>query len=606
MDGMIGRELGSYRILEQVGVGGMATVYKAYHAVMDRYVAVKVVLEQMSQDANFRQRFEREAKAVARLEHAHILPVYDYGEAEGRLYLVMRYIDAGTLKERMAAGLLDLAEVDHVISQVGRALEYAHGMGVVHRDVKPSNVLVDAHGDCYLTDFGLAKMMEASVQLTASGVGVGTPAYMSPEQGQGEKVDARTDIYSLGVMLYEMVTGRLPYEAETPLALLMKHINAPLPLPRKVNPAVPEGVERVILRAMAKNPDDRFQTVGEMVEALRQAVVEASVPTRVVPLPIPTVAVAEKPIEEAVSLWQRVPVWGLVGIVLVVAAVAFLIGQWVKPEPTPTMVAEVVAPTDTSTAMPQPTATPVAPTFTPLPLPPTATPVPTSTPRPTATPMPPTNTPVPTATPQPTPTMDADPTVYDNFNNPANEGSYNKGLWEPRGELTGQVAQQNGILILTQESEIPENDSTLTAYHKRFITLSAPTFFEVKLMVSPDKFDGGVGLSLRGDLPGGGAWSSSCEIHGYYGAGCYDYKQEGHWYDAGSKQPVDLGTWHTFRTEVDPATMTFTYYIDGQMAGSHVPVDAEKLKKARFALRIGVYGKAITGYIDDVRIGPVQ
>ena len=297
MDGMVGRELGPYRIVEQIGVGGMATVYKAYHAVMNRYVAVKVMPEQMSQGEDFRRRFEREAQAVARLEHDHILPVHDYGEMEGRLYLVMRYIDAGTLKDRMAAGPLDLAEVNRIIRQVGRALEYAHGMGVVHRDVKPSNVLVDAQGDCYLTDFGLAKMLEASVQLTASGVGVGTPAYMSPEQGQGEKVDARSDIYSLGVMLYEMVTGRVPYEAETPLAVVLKHITAPLPLPREVRPDVPEEVERVILRALAKNPGDRFQAMGEMMAALDVAVsgtaVEEVEATRIALAPPPVMPSSE-------------------------------------------------------------------------------------------------------------------------------------------------------------------------------------------------------------------------------------------------------------------------------------------------------------------------
>jgi hypothetical protein len=310
--------------------------------------------------------------------------------------------------------------------------------------------------------------------------------------------------------------------------------------------------------------------------------------------------------EEAVPLWQRVPVWGwgaIVGVVLLVAvAGAYLAGRGAKPVPTPTVVVKATTPAATSAAMPRPTATPVAPTDTPMP--PTDTPVPTSTPRPTATPVPPTNTPVPTATPQPTPTMDADPTVYDNFNNPANEGSYNKGLWELGGEgQTGQVAQQNGILIVARESE---GYTRLYARKYQDIILDAPTLFEARLMLSPDKFDGDVLLQFRANLPGGGVWFSNCEIHGYYGAGCYDYKQEGHWYDAGSKQPVDLGTWHTFRIEVDPATMTFTYYIDGQMVGSHVPVDAEKLKKARFTLFVNVYGKEITGYIDDVRVGPVQ
>ena len=180
MANLEGTELGPYRILEQVGSGGMATVYKAYHTSMDRYVAIKVLPEQMSQDPELISRFRREAQVIAKLEHAHILPVYDYGESGGRLYLVMRYIVAGTLKEQIARGPLDLSEANRILSQVGGALEHAHRLGIIHRDIKPSNVLLDAQNNCYLADFGLARILEASMKLTATGVGIGTPAYMSP------------------------------------------------------------------------------------------------------------------------------------------------------------------------------------------------------------------------------------------------------------------------------------------------------------------------------------------------------------------------------------------------------------------------------------------
>ena len=269
---LIGKTVGPYRILEQIGAGGMATVYKAYQPNMDRYVAIKVLPIQLSKDPEFTKRFEREARAIARLEHAHILPVHDYGDQEGITYIAMRYIKAGTLKDRMSAGRLSLEEINRLIGQIGGALDYAHRMGVIHRDVKPANVLMDDQGDTYLSDFGLARMMEPTQQITGSGVGLGTPAYMSPEQGQGIKVDHRSDIYSLGIILFEMLTGRVPYEAETPMAVVLKHITGDLPLPRTLNPNTPEAVERVILKALSKDPADRYQTAGEMVQALDAAV----------------------------------------------------------------------------------------------------------------------------------------------------------------------------------------------------------------------------------------------------------------------------------------------------------------------------------------------
>jgi ligand-binding sensor domain-containing protein/tRNA A-37 threonylcarbamoyl transferase component Bud32 len=273
METLIGSQLGAYQILEQIGRGGMATVYKAYQASMDRYVAIKVLPRHLSEDRSFVERFNREARILARLEHPHILPVHDYGEQNGLTYLVMRYVEAGTLKDLIAReGPPDLKEVARILEQVGGALDYAHGQGVLHRDIKPSNVLIDSRGDTFLTDFGIAKLVAETASFTASGAMIGTPAYMSPEQCQGEPVDARCDVYALGVLLYEMVTGQVPYEAETPLAVVLKHIHAPPPLPRTVRPDLPESVERVILKAMAKTPAERWPTPREMVEALNQAV----------------------------------------------------------------------------------------------------------------------------------------------------------------------------------------------------------------------------------------------------------------------------------------------------------------------------------------------
>jgi serine/threonine protein kinase len=276
---LVGQTLGQYRLVDRIGRGGMATVYKAYQPSLDRYVAVKVLPTYLAHDPDFATRFRREARAIAKLNHPRILPVHDFGQ-EGELsYIVMRYVEGGTLKKILGQPLA-LDRVVDIIVQVGDALDYAHQQGIIHRDVKPANVLLDRGKWALLSDFGLAKMAAASVQLTKTGVGLGTPAYMSPEQAQGKPVDAQSDIYSLGIMLFEMLTGQVPFDADTPLAVLIKHLTAPLPLPRKVNPDIPEPVERVILKAVAKAPEDRYQRVSEMVEALKRAAMEKGPPEK--------------------------------------------------------------------------------------------------------------------------------------------------------------------------------------------------------------------------------------------------------------------------------------------------------------------------------------
>ena len=288
MPDLIGRELGPYRVLEQLGVGGMATVYKAYHAAMDRYVAIKVLPEHLAREAGFRARFEREARTIARLEHRHILPVYDVAEDDGVPYLVMRFTDGGDLADLIAAGGLTTARAAELVAQVADALAYAHSLGVIHRDVKPANVLIGRDGDALLSDFGIAKIYSDTSQLTGEGMMVGTPAYMAPEQLRGQAVDARTDIYSLGVVLYQALTGECPFIAETPLAVALMHIHNPLRPPRQLNPAIPEPIERVVLRALAKNPDDRFQDCVVFARALRAAVAApAAEPGRPATLTLP-------------------------------------------------------------------------------------------------------------------------------------------------------------------------------------------------------------------------------------------------------------------------------------------------------------------------------
>jgi serine/threonine protein kinase len=287
---MIGQTLGPYKILEQIGSGGMATVYKAYHAAMERNVAIKVLPANMAQDPNFTARFAQEARTIARLEHPFILPVYDSGNDKGVHYIVMRYMEAGTLGDLLNKRQPDLRYSVRLIQRVAEALDYAHSQGIVHRDIKPNNILIDKNGQPYLTDFGIAKIVEGSLNLTGSAI-IGTPAYMSPEQGQGIPVDNRSDIYSLGVMLYEMVTGRRPFDADTPMAVLIKHIQDPLPPPSSIVKDIPPRLEQAILKSLAKDRKDRYATAGEFARALEESLIGTMAPA-VLPAREPSATVA--------------------------------------------------------------------------------------------------------------------------------------------------------------------------------------------------------------------------------------------------------------------------------------------------------------------------
>ncbi|MFV1859024.1 MAG: serine/threonine-protein kinase, partial [Anaerolineales bacterium] len=269
--------LGKYRLIEQIGQGGMASVFKAADAETGWEVAVKVMSPVMAQDSQFTKRFQREAEVVMRLKHPHIVPIVDFGQDAGYAYLVMPLLEVGSLADKLRLGPLTPSEGGMLVDQLGSALEFAHEQGVIHRDVKPSNVLLDEKGNALLADFGLARIHDASVSLTGSAL-LGTPAYMSPEQARGEKVSAASDQYSLGVILFQLCTGELPFQAETPMAVMLKQINEPIPLARLRSPNVPEAIERVILKATAKNPAERFGSMGEMNAAFQAALAHAQDP----------------------------------------------------------------------------------------------------------------------------------------------------------------------------------------------------------------------------------------------------------------------------------------------------------------------------------------
>jgi serine/threonine protein kinase len=272
---LIGQKIGQYEIVGKIGEGGMATIYKAYQPSVSRYVAVKVLPEEFAEDPKSVERFEQEVKAIARLEHPNILPVHDSGTQDRFYYMVMRYVEGGTLADLMDEySVLPCNQAIEITMNIAKALSYAHSKGVIHRDIKPSNILIDQHGGVSLTDFGIAKMLNQDIRLTRTGLVMGTPDYMSPEQAQDQAIDGRSDIYSLAVVLYEMITGYPPYMGETPMSVAIKHVNDPVPSPRTVNPDIPEAVEQIIFKAMAKNPTERFQTAEEFEQSLQAVLVQ--------------------------------------------------------------------------------------------------------------------------------------------------------------------------------------------------------------------------------------------------------------------------------------------------------------------------------------------
>jgi serine/threonine-protein kinase len=451
------KTLGKYEIIERLGRGGMAEVYKAYHASLDRYVAIKLLHPFLADDKEFKDRFEREAQNIAKLRHPHIVQVFDFDfdESGESYYMVMELIEGQTLKDVLgditATGeRIPLERAIEITRQSAQALSYAHKRGMIHRDVKPANLMIEESDQrVVLTDFGIAKIVTGA-HFTASGGMIGTPAYMSPEQGMGESGDERSDIYSLGVIMYQMLAGRLPFDAETPLAIILKHLNEALPPLLSINPEVPPWLAAIVEQALAKDPGERFYSADELVAALDegQGIVSeaaATLPKRpdrpveeTTPLAMITSRIfntggdkrgtqttravtpryGTKPLPEPSRFnWLTIltPLFVGLGVLTMIAIVLGQGGSGPLAGVFATEVAQVSAsdtpsPTATFTSTPSPTAT-----FTDTPSPTatfTNTPSPTATftntPSPTATF---TNTPSPTATFTNTPSPTLSPTV---------------------------------------------------------------------------------------------------------------------------------------------------------------------------------------------------
>jgi serine/threonine-protein kinase len=402
MENLIGETLGQYRITAKIGQGATASVFKAHQSTLDRDVALKVLPPSFAaKNPIFVERFEREAKSIARLHHPNIVPIYDFGVDKDYSYIVMRYVEGAQTLFQLMCTSLDMDRVIDLISQVAAALDYAHQNNIIHRDVKPSNILLDGKW-ALLSDFGLAKIIGVESRLTDSGFSIGTPAYTSPEQARGEDVDHRTDIYALGVILYEILTGDIPHNAETPLTLLLKRATQPPLPPRSLNPNISISIEQVILRALDPDPENRYYSAGDFVEALKQAVADETYrdpfidsldkqtltfPTQSATEPrVPGDTSESKPALPSPVSQTSLPAWkrltgglnrfsvaaglGLISLVIIVFILwsrnnfSFNASQTASTQTAPGI---AVAPTPTPT--PQPTATPLLATDTPVPTP---------------------------------------------------------------------------------------------------------------------------------------------------------------------------------------------------------------------------------------------
>jgi len=268
MSNWSGQTIGNYQIAEEIGQGGMAVVCRAYQPQLERWVAIKILQATEARGQEFLARFRREARAIAALRHPNILTIYDYGEERGIAYIVMEYVPGGTLKTHLTGQPMEWPDVATLVIPMGRALAYAHSQGIVHRDVKPANILLPRPKWPLLADFGLVKLVGHQRGITRPGVSIGTPAYFSPEQAAGDEVDHRSDIYGLGIVLYELLTGRLPFEDDSPFEMMLRRLREPPVPPRRLNPRITPQLEAVILQALARDPAARHPTMEALVNDL--------------------------------------------------------------------------------------------------------------------------------------------------------------------------------------------------------------------------------------------------------------------------------------------------------------------------------------------------
>jgi serine/threonine protein kinase len=567
MINLVGKSLGRYKIDEQLGEGGMATVYKAFDTRLERHVAIKVIRLELSYSPRFQQRFEREAKALAKLAHPNIVHINDYGEHEGITFLVMDYLPGGTLKSVMSSPL-PYKQAVRMLLPVAQALEYAQGLNIVHRDVKPSNILLTATGQPQLTDFGLAKILEAedTLNLTGTGMGIGTPGYMAPEQWLGE-VLPQADIYALGVVLYEMVTGRKPYVADTPAAVLLKQNNEPLPRPSSFVAGIPEEVENLLFKALAKEPGNRYTDMNTFLEALESLEQLQEHPEKIsleqhdldVVQPISvsdeSITRAEPEPKTARSGFRR----GLKTALTYVLIVICILGVFVCMLSIP----GIINPEEDGS-------TPVVGDGV------TATITPTS---------------APTATLQPPPAFEA--IIQESFDDPRYDGSHNQEMWDSYQNAASEGVQQDGSwsVIVSVDEEAQNNGVALVT--REDWTVADVDYFEVRMMVESYAGTGGAFaiFGLAPEAGQSGEWDIFCMLSpagpSLYCAVRSDSSDPD--YEIADTQ-IEVHTWYTIQIAIDPHTFEIQFYKDDEMIGSAVPNHVDRWKTAPLRIQLAGLG----------------
>ncbi|MEA2007796.1 MAG: serine/threonine-protein kinase [Chloroflexota bacterium] len=558
-----GMTLGSYRVISQIGKGGMATVYKAYQASMDRYIALKILPQYHSNDPSFAQRFIQEAHIIAQLEHKNILPVYDFGDEEGVSYMAMRYLDGGNLQEILSQGQLAFTDIVDIMGQICEGLDYAHRQGIVHRDIKPSNIMLDSEGTIYIADFGFAKILKSSSELTVTGTVMGTPLYMAPEQSVGGEVDARTDIYAMGVILFEMVTGQPPFQAETPMAVVLAHIHNPLPIPQTINPNVPDDIQNIILKALSKDPEHRYQTAKELSESLARAAKKIDIVAEATTLGFLTAEVRESLASKAILPTDKnfTPVLSKLNIqtkpqssplklifggiaVLALVVIAVFLGVMFSRD----------QPSQTSELAVEPAVEPMVES-------------------------------APEATP-------AAPILFDDFNNPDYDGTVNTRIWRTDIDKSCLVTQSGGELIVTNESVDYDMDTCdLLIGHPESVKFSDLESIEAKIFFASGYKGDYAGQSLMLSttlLSNDNYWYALCGsevaddelVAGFWiaritsnGAVTEEYYASSH---------IEPDTWYTYKMEIEPETGTLSCLRDGDLVGSTILENLEELRTLNF------------------------